>query len=376
MDRANIVTLDRRDQASDATASPPEAARTLQARANYLLSESGRKTALLMSGNGRARQHIVVEVPVHRLHLVNVDPQGRALLKLQPRYEVNDGGQVVRVDAPPIYDHPPTVEELFLAAAQNHELERTYQVQRAASPKTQRRQTERQRRLDAAQAFLADPAQRALLHPPPSPHGCYLITGQGRLFFDAKRDVGPARQVPGEAHRRFQCDERERRKRSAQLKAEQLALHEEKKRFIAEWIDAHGTPEQKVRQAAGVLPIKEAIDTMADIAFAPAREFPRYERDGVATFQEHLQRFPQYANVAVTRGMLTNSDTEAQTATATQWERLQAIRSALPDAEVALRVHRFALKRDTRAPALSFYSVLAVSKIGPISIRRDFAAEG
>ena len=54
-------------------------------------------------------------------------------------------------------------------------------------------------------------------------------------------------------------------------RAEQLALHEEKKRFIAEWVAANGTDEQKMRQAAGVLPMAEAIEGITDQAFAVER---------------------------------------------------------------------------------------------------------
>src|SRR5712691_5337551 len=143
------------------------------------------------------------------------------------------------------------------------------------------------RRLRLAESFLADPAQRALNHPPPAPTWCYVMTPQGRMLFDATRDVGPAKQVPAEAHRRFQADERARRQRSLELRAQQKALHEEKKRFVQDWISANGTDDQKARQAAGVLPFVEAIEAIADHTFAPARDVPRYEHDGAASLQAH-----------------------------------------------------------------------------------------
>ena len=71
----------------------------------------------------------------------------------------------------------------------------------------------------------------------------------------------------GASERIFRAkDERNRHDR-----AEQLALHEEKKRFIAEWVAVNGTDEQKVRQAAGVLPMAEAIEGITDREFADRR---------------------------------------------------------------------------------------------------------
>jgi hypothetical protein len=74
--------------------------------------------------------------------------------------------------------------------------------------------------------------------------------------------------VPPEAHRRFRADLRAKDDRNRHDRAEQLELHEEKKRFIAEWVAANGTDEQKVRQTAGVLPMAEAIEGITDREFA------------------------------------------------------------------------------------------------------------
>jgi hypothetical protein len=367
----------RTTSVSDATADgiPTPNARTLRVTAIFVLSETGRKASLLDGGDGRARQEITIEVPTHRLHLVSVDARGIARLKLRPYYQVAHDNQIVRVDNPPVYDRPPSVEELFLAAAKNHELERTYQTQRATSPRNQRRSAALQRRLQVAEAFLADPAQRALIHPPPAPTWCHIMTPQGRMLFDATRDAGPAKQVPAEAHRRFQSDERARRHRSLELRAQQKALHEEKKRFVAEWINANGTVEQKARQAAGVLPFGEAIEAIADHTFAPAREVPRYEHDGAARLQAHLKQFPQYGDVVITPSDLVTTDTESESATASQWASVLRIRSALPESIVTLRVHRLSWKRDMRALSLSLYGVLAVCTVGPLIMRREFAVE-
>ena len=93
---------------------PPntEAARTLSVTASYVLTEAGRKASLLAGGDGRALQQITLHVPANRLHLVSVDKQGVARLKLRPRYEMDSERGVVRSDAAPAYDEPPTIDEL------------------------------------------------------------------------------------------------------------------------------------------------------------------------------------------------------------------------------------------------------------------------
>src|SRR5260370_31980477 len=100
----------------------PEVARTLSVTASYLLSEDGRKASLLAGGDGRAVQQIPLQVPANRLHLVSVEKQGVARLKLRPRFERDSERGVVRIHASPIYDAPPTVDQLYRAAAKNHEV--------------------------------------------------------------------------------------------------------------------------------------------------------------------------------------------------------------------------------------------------------------
>jgi hypothetical protein len=363
--------LRRPELVSDATPLKAESVRQLTVEALYTLSENGRKASLLHGGNGRAVQQLTVDVPANRLHLVSVDAEGLARLKLRPRYDVKPDGHVVQIDAAPIYDQPPTIDELFLAAAKNHELERAYYAQR--STRARRRDAQHDLRAQVAQTFFTDPAQRALLHPPPSPKRCYIATAQGRLLFDADRDEGAARDVPTEAHRRFRADERARRERNTQERARRLALHDEKKRFIAEWIAAKGTPEQQARQAAGMLPMAEAIDAVGDEAFAPLREWPLYVREGAATLQGLLRQYPQYHRAVVTPLDLAVTDEDAVEATADQWARAQEARAILADATVTLRTHRLTWRRHSEAPTLTLHGLLVVRTVGPLVLRREFA---
>jgi hypothetical protein len=189
---------------------PVSSAQVITVTAIYHLSEAGRKASLLAGGDGRGLQRLSLEVPTTRLHLVAVDVNGVARLKLQPRFELVDGQRVVRHDGPPTYDVPPAIEGLFRDAARNHELEHTYRAERTVS-KDRRREGDRDRRSQVAQAFFADPSQRAMPHPRPSPTRCFLATAGGRVMFDTSADVGVARELPLEAYRRFQAEFRARR---------------------------------------------------------------------------------------------------------------------------------------------------------------------
>ena len=317
--------------------------RTLAVTATYLLSEEGRKASLLAGGDGRAVQELTVEVPANRLHLVSVDADGVARLKLRPRYQLDGEQRVVRIDSAPTYDAPPEVEDLFREAARNHQLERAYQTQRSAA-KVKRREADQERRATVAQAFLNDPTQRAIAHPPPTPKRCYVTSEHGRMLFDASTDLGPAREVPLEAHRRFRGDLRARRERNQQERGAQLALHEEKKRVIAEWIAAFGAPEQQSRHGAGVLPMEEAIEAMTDRAFAALEDRPRYAHDGAAHLQACLRRIPEHRDLIVTRDDLVVTSANADKMTAGQWALVNEVQTLMPEATVTLRVHKLALE--------------------------------
>src|SRR5499427_190568 len=184
MDTVTVISERRLEAVPTAAAS---SAKTLTVTATYLLSEEGRKASLLDGGDGKALQQLSLEVPANRLHLVSVDAQGVARLKLRPRYQLDGDHGIVRLDAPPTYDAPPEIEELFREAARNHQLERAYHSERQAS-KIKRREADQERRANVAKAFLSDQTRRALVHPVPSPTRCVVQTEEGRVFFDTNTD--------------------------------------------------------------------------------------------------------------------------------------------------------------------------------------------
>ena len=372
MDTVTAFAQHRQEVGGPIATATIDATRTLAVTATYLLSEEGRKASLLAGGDGRAVQDLTVHVPTNRLHLVSVDANGVARLKLRPRFENNGDQHVVRIDALPTYDSPPEIEDLFREAARNHQLERAFEVERRSS-KTKRREADRERRAQLATAFLSDPGQRALAHPPPTPKRCYLTTEHGRVLFDVNTDDSPARDVPLEAHHRFRADLRARREQNLKSRAEQLALHEEKKRFVADWIAAHGTPDQQARIAAGVLPMEEAIEAITDEAFAALANRQRYNHDGVERLQNHIRQLSQHADIVVARDDLLVTSADAKEMTAAQWAMVQEIGKLLPDATVTLRLHKLAWRRDTHAPTMTLRGVLVTSRVGPFTLRREYA---
>jgi hypothetical protein len=373
METVTALTERRPESFASVTSTPmPDAGRALTVTATYMLSEEGRKASLLVGGDGRAVQQVAVQVPINRLHLVSVDVNGVARLKLRPRYQLDDAQRVVRIDAAPVYDAPPEIEDLFLDAARNHQLERAYETERRAA-RANRRDAGRERRTQLAQAFLDDSTQRALVHPPPTPKSCYLATDYGRALFDANSDDAPARDVPIEAHRRFRADLRARREENLRRRAEQVALHKEKIRFIADWITAHGTPDQQARQAAGVLPIEEAIEAITDEAFAVLANLPRYLRDGVERLQAHLRQLRQHSDAILTRDDLLVTSANAKEMTAVQWGFVDDVHKALPNATITLRTHRLSWKRDGQM-TLTVFAVVVAQQLGPFMLRREYGA--
>jgi hypothetical protein len=352
----------------------PEVAHTLSVTASYMLSEDGRKASLLSGGDGHAVQQIALHVPANRLHLVSVDKQGVARLKLRPRFERDGERGIVRIDAAPLYDAPPTIDELYRAAAKNHELESAYYAERVAQ-RSKRSDDDRALRESVAERFLADKEQRAVAHPPPSLKSCYVITDRGRLLFDIATDQGVAKDVPPEAQRRFRADLRVREERNRQDRAAQLTLHEEKKRFIADWVAANGTDEQKARQAAGVLPMAEAIEGITDQAFAVTGRLPRYTRDGAERLQRALRESSELVDTVVGQPDVTVRSANAVKATAAQWAAVQDLQRLVPDASVVLREHVLSSKRHQESASLTVFGVLMTKKHGPFVLRREYVVE-
>jgi len=178
--------------------------------------------------------------------------------------------------------------------------------------------------------------------------------------------------VPPEAYRRFCEDLRARTERNREKRARELAVHDEKQRLIAEWVARCGTPDQQDRHAAGALPADEAVEGMTDEAFAVAGDRPRYMRDGVERLRAFLDQFPKYSNVVVTKLDLIVTSANCEHASEAQWELKKELEQLLPDAELTLRLHRLAWKKDSNAPTLTQFGVLVTLRVGPFTLRREY----
>jgi hypothetical protein len=353
------------------TPTPVEGTRTLSVTADYRLSEAGRKASLLSGGNGRAVQRVKVAVPLTRLHLVHVDSNGMARLKLRPQFKLNSDHRIVKIKLAPVYDQPPTLDELFQDAARNHELERTYHAQRTTT-QTARRETVDEWRNQVALEFLGDPNRRAVVYPAPTKRRCQIVTERGAAHFDAKRDLGVPRQVPLEAFRRFDADIRIRHGRGAEQRSRDLALHAQRQQMMREWIAAHGSHDQRERLAAGVLPFREFVRALTEATFRPLAHLAPYRTDGAARMQEHLRQLPGHADTIVTPSDLTVITRLLPTASATQWAVVHDIRTVIPGAQVQLRERSLAWTRDSHTPKLSFVTALVTTKVGLLQLRREF----
>jgi hypothetical protein len=294
-------------------------------------------------------------------------------LKLRPRFELNAEQRVVKIDALPAYDVTPAVDDLFREAGRNHQLEHAFHAERSAARRAEREAVE-QRREEVAGSFLADPALRAMRRPTPTPQRCFLDTPDGRLFFDVRQDHGSARLVPPEAYRRWRADLRAREQWRQQETAAQIASHAHKKQVVAEWVAQHGTQHQQARHAAGMLPIEEVIEGIADQAFEAANGFERYTFDGAARLEQRLHGLPQYASAVITPANVTIFNTDAVKATEAQWSVVQELQRVFPDATVVLREHRISWKGDVNAPSLTMHGVIVRRKVGPLDLRREYAA--
>lgn len=369
-----ITRISERRNVTTEVAAPRESAPALAATATYLLSEDGRKASLLQGGDGRAVQTIALQVPANRLHLVSVDHEGRACLRLRPCFQIDGEQRVVRVDAEPTYDAPPTIDELYQAAARNHEFERAYYAARTLET-AQRHDAQRDIRRRAAETFFIDKNARALLHPPPTPRVCYLTTSQGRVRFDVHRETGLAKDVPLEAYRRFRADERATQERRRAERTANLELHEVKKRFMAEWIAENGSDEQKERQATGLLPLAEAVELLTEQTFAALAGYPRYVYDGADRLWRALPENMRSQLRSISVGDLRVDSEHAQNATADQFALVRRIQSEVPNAKVILRRHRIALKRGSlTTSSVAVYGVLVTHLVGPFVLRREYAA--
>jgi hypothetical protein len=351
------------------------AVRTLTVTATYELSETGRKAHLLAGGDGRAVQRVDVQVPSNRLHLVTVNSHGVARLKLQPRFELNREQRIVQIDAPPVFDEAPSIDDLLRLAARNHQLERAFRAERTVE-RAKRAEADRERKSEYALAFLRDQTQRAARWPAPDAQRCYINTPAGQMRFDIHADDGPARDVIREEVRRFRADLKVDEERRARTKEQYERRHAERKAAADRWLAEHGTEEQKARYAAGVLPIREVVEAITDQVFEPLSLRRVFRSDGYDHLQRHARHWTRDPTLVIPPREFLDFRGLAHSATAAQWARIQEFQAAVPDADVRLHRREYIWKGHSDVPILRHFTILVTKAEGPFVLRREYLVPG
>ena len=317
---------------------------------------------------------MTVTLPTTRLHLVTVDAQGRARLKLRPRFELNAEQRVVRIDAPPMFDAPPTLDDLCREAGRNHQLEHAFHAEHSVTRQAER-DTDRQRRADIAEAFLKDPARRPLRRPTPTPERCHLGTSDGRMLFDISKDDGPARLVPPEAYRRFRADLARAQRHGGSRRPPRRSPRTR----TSSAPSPSGSSSTALRSNRRGMPMASCPWAKRSKRWPTRRSLQvtalnDTRSTALARLQARLRQLPHYAHVTVNPTDLTIVGTDAVTATEAQWALVQQLRRVFPDATVTLREHRIAWKGDHQAPTLTLFGVIVTRKMCPFDLRREYAA--
>lgn len=99
---------------------------------------------------------------------------------------------------------------------------------------------------------------------------------------------------------------------------------------------------------------------------------PAYGRDGATRLQAHLRGFPPYAEAVVSAAALAVTTRFLSEATSAQWALMQHVKAAVPDAQVFLRERVLSWTADPKAPRLHIVTVLGFTKVGPLTLRREF----
>jgi hypothetical protein len=164
----------------------------------------------------------------------------------------------------------------------------------------------------------------------------------------------------------------EKEQRTAREKAEAAAAKAREKAEaetgMAEWLDVHATENQRQRHDAGLLPEDEVLQSMADVAFLALSGEPRYEKlraSDVGHEENCYAPDPKF------------EASDAESVTAEQWDRLQALRALAPDgAEVRARLHEcWCSACDGGGIERRFGALVIVKRFGR-RLRREYALEG
>ena len=129
-----------------------------------------------------------------------------------------------------------------------------------------------------------------------------------------------------------------------------------------------------MRQAAGVLPMAEAIEGITDREFAIDGRLPLYSRDGAERLQTFLRESCGSVETVVGPFDVRVRSSHAVKATAEQWAVVQDLQRLIPDANVVLREHVLSSTQH-ESVSLTVFGVLVTKKHGPFVLRREYVVD-
>jgi hypothetical protein len=121
-----------------------------------------------------------------------------------------------------------------------------------------------------------------------------------------------------------------------------------------------------------MLPKAEWLAGLGDNTFAALASLPIYDSDGARSLQAFLRQLPGYTSVVVTKADYRVITRVLPTATQAQWDWLQWIRQAIPNANVHLRERELVWNRDAIVPRHRTIAILVTTKVSGVTLRREF----
>jgi hypothetical protein len=312
-----------------------------QARITYLLSERGRKDSLLKGGDGKRKQIVlgVVSDPAD-LEIFKVDEEGQASFDATTapeQTERNDKYHWVLIgqrDSPGYFevdwDVVPTWDDLLQFGRWAEDV-----IKQQLTEATIAHEEDLAEEKRVADAFLADPSARADIIEEDS------VTIEGHDFW--------SNEVVSEAKARWRRDQEE--------------LKRANRATLAEWINKHGTANQRQRLANGLLPWKEAFEAAEEHLYAPLAEFPLYKRFEI---EEVCQ--PE-GDEGLCKVKFQSVD--ATELTADEWDTYSKIRAVIHNATFQLREHRAQCNHTVEW--LVRRGVIVKFSLGQLTWKREFA---
>jgi hypothetical protein len=311
---------------------------TVTATVTYLLSEQGRRQSLRNGGDGRRVQQVQGSISDQDLDAFVVNDEGQVSFDLTHMHgldpDFNPGVLLPATkgrfqDGALLWDIVPTwgdlVESVCAFKAETDDMQAADEAHQAKLERV-------------AQQFMDDPSARATRLDKRA-----AIIGGEQFYGDLAVIV--------EARRRADFDIEEARKKN--------------RATLAEWVEQHGTENQRQRLSAGLLPWKEAFDAVEDYLFKPTSSFPLYEKFDIGDICMCLSRVegqtcsPKFQSV------------DAAELTADEWEQFAAIKTAVEGAQFQLREHRAQCESATEAQMRR--GVIVKFSLGQLTFKREFA---